>query len=260
MSRPRRRGGAGRCRRRRRAAPGARLDVVDERRLERTVRPVSGSRDDAVGEGLLAGTPGHDRREAERVQPPGGLAEALGRPQLARPAAAGVEHRDRAGDTSQAAVHSSHRVDLVRQRDLARADGLDVERAEELEVLVDDVAGVVAAEGLVEEHRGGRLAARVAVPADGARGAGQASPRRRLPQALEVDRGVVPAAAQGAHRADRAAPRERPPRRCAHDLGEHGVVLEQRPRRRLYEPARFPAVPLQGREDGQRVHDVADRR
>ena len=236
------------------------LDVVEERRLERTARPPPGRRDDAVGESLLAGPPRHERREAERVQPLRELAEAVGRPQLARPAAAGVEHRDRVGDPGEAAVDAGHRVDLVGQRELARADGLDAERAEELEVLVDHVAGVVAAEGLVEEHRGGRLASEVAAPAHRAPRPGEPRPRRRLPQALEVEGGVVAAAAQRAHRAEGAAPRERPARRRGHDVGQRGVVLEQRPRRGLDEPARLPAVPLQRGEDGQRVHDVADRR
>lgn len=82
---------------------------------------------------------------------------------------------------------------------------------------------------------------------------------RGLPQALEVEGRVVALRAQRAEDTERMAPPEGLPRGRPDHLGEEGVLLEEHARRGLHQPARLPAVPVEGGERRQGVHDVADR-
>ena len=85
--------------------------------------------------------------------------------------------------------------------------------SQQRQVLVDHVAAADAGDGLAQQPRRARLAPRGPLPADHARRPREPRPGGRLPEPLEVERGVVAARAQRGDRRERPHPVEGAARR-----------------------------------------------
>src|SRR5260370_691815 len=106
-------------------------------------RPPPRHRARPVREPRLAGSRGDDRGEATLAKDAGHGPEALRRPQLARPASAGVQDGKRAdAELDEGALDTLGRGGCLGQRELPKAEGAEAQRSEPGQGLVDHVRGL----------------------------------------------------------------------------------------------------------------------
>ena len=206
--------------------------------------------------------PRHDRSDAFLVQSPRDLAEPLRRPQLARPAPAGVQDCVLTeAERSEASLHAGARLGRRGQWELAEPERFDTQRPEKGEVFVDYVRGFRGKrDGLANQDRRGPLSPPWSFKADHAPRPGEPRPSRRLPQSLEVERHVHAFPAELAKRGQGGPHPVGLDRRDRDHAGHERVSLEQDARGGLDEPAHLVSRVMESRQRGEHVDDVADRR
>ena len=251
-------------RRARRASSTYSRSVVGKQRRAAPLR----RGDHAVGERLLAGAPGHERARGRARAGRGRRApKDAGRPELARPAAAGLRTTKSSPAARRQAARSTaaRLVGAARQRELAdaRRRRCRAARRSARFLSITCAASGPQRHVLAEQHaESGSRRQR--------RGEADDAPRARTARAQTADfhrpwrsRATSCRVARSAAAARASAPRsaEAPRGRGGDDLRHRaGCPRSERARRRLHHPVRrrHPRS-RSAAATGQRVHDVADR-